>query len=350
MPVRHLLEGLRGETRMNHPQTGVNGRIFVRPLVISLLERLQQRPDFEQEVTRLMKFHFSERQLQFAVQLDNFQLNLSGYNAFNNRDYSQVRETRVTSPNSFTFGGRTRLALGLDNGLFGVTTAAAAKYEGLAVIEDLLTTSTRTGATTTTETERFTENQDDLLFSTELKLHLLEFPLFDTKLGLTPYLEAFYDTEFTPTLNKQTQTLNPLQSELRGVLGLSMPAGDQLKVFKAGLALRRDFNVPDNLEGGLDLKVIHSLPLTTYLSWNNDLNVRYFLPTANDNLSSLGLIAQLVTAFDVNLTDNILLRIYADAYVFQGKRPETSQLGASVILGVGLGFDRIWKPWYEPLF
>lgn len=346
-PVRNLLEGLRGETRLAHPLTGVPGRIYVRPLVISLLERLRGRPDFEREAARLMKPTYNERQLLFSVQLDNFQLNLSGYNALNNSAYSQVRETRVTSPNSFTFGGRTRLAMGLDNALFGVTMAAAAKYEGLAVIEEL--NAATTPATTATEKESFTENQDDLLFSTELKLHLLEFPLLDTKLALTPYLEAFYDTEFTPTLNNKTKLFNPLQSELRGVLGLSMPAGDQLKVFKAGLALRRDFNVPDNLEGGLDLKLVHQLPITSYLSWNNDLNVRYFLPTANDNLSSLGLIAQLVTAFDVTLTDNLSLRLYADGYLFQGKRPETSQLGASVILGIGLGFDRIWKPWYEPL-
>ncbi|MEZ0372862.1 MAG: hypothetical protein ACAI44_27470, partial [Candidatus Sericytochromatia bacterium] len=255
--VRPLLANLRHDSLLDSPfdTDGHLARLYVRDTVLALLERLSLRPDYAEQLSRLMKPNWQDRKLVFSLQLDNFQLSLSGYNALNNKTYAEVRETRVTSPSSFTFGGRSRLALGLDNQTFGFTTAAAGKYEALSVLEEA------PAAAGKGTTERFSENQDDLLFSAELQLRLLEFPLFDNRLLLTPYLETIYDTEFTPTLNKDTRAFNPLQSELRGVLGLAIPPAGPLKSFKTGFALRRDFNVPDNLEAGLDLKLLYDQPI-----------------------------------------------------------------------------------------
>lgn len=314
--------------------------LYLRNILLKELERLKQLPDTAQQLAQQMRPRWHEKQTLFTLGLDDLQLNISGYNAVNNQAYTEVRETRVISPNSFNFGARTRLYSGLDNPWMGWTNAIQAKYEGLSVVD----------VSDTAAGERFTENQDDLLFSSELQLRLLKFSLFDTQLPLTPFVEGIYDTEFTPTLNAETQQRNRLQSELRGVLGLSMPSGDRLKTFKTGLALRRDFNVPNNLEGGVDLKFVHEQPLSTGLTWHNDLDARYFLPSPNDNASSLGLTAQWVSALRLSLTDNLSLRFFADTYVFQGKLPATSQVGASFILGVGLGYDRLWKPVHEPLF
>jgi hypothetical protein len=107
--------------------------------------------------------------------------------------------------------------------------------------------------------------------------------------------------------------------------------------------------VPNNWELGLQFKFDHELPLTTELKWTNSLDLKYYLPSANDNVSSLGLISQWVSALKVSLTDNLSLRFFADAYLFQGKLPSTSELGSSIILGVGLAYDRLWKPFYEPI-
>ena len=304
-----------------------------------MLQNLKQQP-VEQTVAYLKPLWHQKRTL-FTIHLDKLQLNLSGYNALNNQNYSEVRETRVTSPSSFTFGGLTQFGLALDNQGLGWDNRILAKYEGLSVIDQALANAAK---------ERFSENQDDLVFSTELQLRLLEFPLGETRFLLNPFVEGIYDTEFTPTLNPETQLKNPLQSELRGVLGLSVPAGANLKTFKTGLALRRDLNVPNNLEAGFDLKFVHQQPINSALSWNNDLDLRYFFPTPNDNASSLGLIAQWVSSLEVSLTQNLSLRFYADSYLFQGKLDSNRDLGASVILGVGLGYGRFWKPWFEPLF
>lgn len=317
--------------------------LYLRNVLLKSLERLAAQAAPEKALAEQMRPRWHQKQTLFTLGLDDLQLNVSGYNAYNNDDYTEVRETRVISPNSFNFGGRTRLYGGLDNPWMGWTNAIQAKYEGLSIIDQ------NPGGDAETQ-ERFTETQDDLLFSSELQLRLFKFLLFDTQIPLTPFVEGVYDTEFTPTVNQETQENNPLQSELRGVFGLSIPGGPQLKTFKTGLALRRDFNVPNNIEGGVDLKVVHEQPINTGLTWQNDLDARYFLPSPNDNASSLGLTAQWVSALRLSLTDNLSLRFFADAYLFQGKLPETSQLGASVILGVGLGYDRLWKPFYEPIF
>lgn len=344
--VREIVSTVRQQEHLDNPfaTAGTAHKdqpLYLRNTILAFLDQLQQQPHYRDQLLKLMKQRWNQKQLLFSLQLNNFQLNLSGYNALNNDEYSEVRETRVISPSSLTFGGKSDFSLGWDNEFFGFSNSVQAKYEGLSVLETKPDASAQ---------KRFTENQDDLVFSSELEMRFFEFPLFDTQIALVPFLEGIYDTEFTPTVNQDTQALNPRQSEVRGVLGLSIPAGTQLKKFKTGFALRRDFNVPNNLEAGFDLKFVHELPINTALKWSNDLDGRYFLPSPNDNASSLALIAQWVSSLNVSLTENLTLRFFADSYFFQGKLPSNSDPGASVILGVGLGYDRVWKPFYEPLF
>lgn len=337
--VQALLKPAR-QLSIRHPfYADHQGSIYLREVLLGFLERLQQQP--LQQTISYLKPLWNQKRTLFTIHLDKFQLNVSGYNALNNQSYTDVRETRVTSPTSFTFGGISQFGFALDNQDLGWDNRILAKYEGLSVMDQALSAAAK---------ERFSENQDDLVFSSELQLRVLEFPLGDSRISLVPFVEGLYDTEFTPTLNPDTQLKNPLQSELRGVLGLSIPSGPRLKTFKTGLALRRDLNVPNNLEGGFDFKFVHEQPINANLKWQNDLDLRYFLPTPNDNASSLGLIAQWVSSLDVSLTQNLSLRFYADSYLFQGKLASGNELGASIILGIGLGYDRVWKPWFEPLF
>jgi len=50
----------------------------------------------------------------------------------------------------------------------------------------------------------------------------------------------------------------------------------------------------------------------------------------------------------VPLVDELSLSISADLFFFQGKVPATRQLGVSSQLRVGLTYDRVWKPRYQP--
>lgn len=337
--LRPLLKGLRKREELRNPFAPQNPaeQLYLRNILLSFLEQTQQTGQLKETLLRYLEPQWQQKQALWSLQISDLQLNLSGYNALNNQTYTAVRETRVTSPNSFTYGGRSKISLIFDNANLSWTQSLLAKYEGLSLLDE------------SSQQTKFTENQDDLLFSSELQLHLFQLPLAGKELQLIPYLETTYDTEFTPTLQPNTGQSNPQQAELSGIVGLTIPPGPLLKAFKTGLALRRDFNVPNNLELGLQFKFDHELPLSTDLKWTNSLELKYYLPSVNDNASSLGLIGQWISAVKVALTDNLSLRFFADAYVFQGKLPTTSELGSSVILGVGLAYDRLWKPFYEPL-
>ena len=92
------------------------------------------------------------------------------------------------------------------------------------------------------------------------------------------------------------------------------------------------------------------MPVWDKLKWINNLECKYYLPGPNDTDSDLGLITKWLCSFDISLTDNLYLNLFADSFIFQGKLPANSQIGASVILGVGLSYDRFWKPYYENMF
>jgi hypothetical protein len=337
--VHALIKNTRQEDSLKNPFEPQKAAepLYLRDMLLRYLEQIQ---DSEHSTAKLLAYlepQWEKKQALWSIQVSDLQLNLSGYNAFNNQNYSAVRETRVTSPNSFTSGGRSKLALIFDSEPLTWSQSVQAKYEGLSLLD------------ASSQQTKFTESQDDLVFASELQLLLFEFPFWGQALQLIPYLEGAYDTEFTPTVQPKTQLLNPRQSELSGVFGLSIPPGPILKAFKTGLALRRDFNVPNNFELGLQFKLDHEYPLTPYLRWANTIDLKYYLPSPNDNSSSLGLATQWTSALKVSLTDNLALRFFADAYIFQGKLPSTSELGSSIILGIGLSYDRLWKPIYEPL-
>lgn len=52
----------------------------------------------------------------------------------------------------------------------------------------------------------------------------------------------------------------------------------------------------------------------------------------------------------IPLFEELSLSIAADVLAFRGKVPLTERLGVSAILRVGLTYDRLWKPRYQPFF
>lgn len=337
--VYALIKGARKREELVNPYGSDQQMqtVYLRNVLLDFFEQARRQGQLEAELLDCLSPHWEQKQGLLSLKLSDLQLNFSGYNVVNNQSYNAVRETRVTSPNSLNYGGRSKLSLIFDNEALSFAQAVSARYEGLSLLDEV------------TKQNKFTESQDDFLFSSELQFYMLKFPVFGREIQLIPYLEAVYDTEFTPTVKPGTEELNPRQAELSGVAGLTIPAGPLLKAFKTGLAVRRDFNVPNNLELGVNFQLDHDYPLGSALRWSNMLDLKYYWPTPNDNASSLGLITQWVSALKFSLTDNLALRFFADTYLFQGKLPATSQPGFSLILGVGLAYDRLWKPVYEPL-
>ena len=50
------------------------------------------------------------------------------------------------------------------------------------------------------------------------------------------------------------------------------------------------------------------------------------------------------------LVDELALSVAADFFFYQGKVEATQRPGMSILLRVGLTYDRFWKPRYQPLF
>jgi hypothetical protein len=50
------------------------------------------------------------------------------------------------------------------------------------------------------------------------------------------------------------------------------------------------------------------------------------------------------------LVDELSLSVAADLFFYQGKVETTSRPGVSLLLRIGLTYDRLWKPRYQPLF
>jgi hypothetical protein len=76
----------------------------------------------------------------------------------------------------------------------------------------------------------------------------------------------------------------------------------------------------------------------------------YFLPSGRDTESDLALRYNMVHEVVIPLVDELSLSMAADFFFFKGKVDATRTPGASMLLRVGLTYDRLWKPRYQPLF
>jgi hypothetical protein len=50
----------------------------------------------------------------------------------------------------------------------------------------------------------------------------------------------------------------------------------------------------------------------------------------------------------IPLVDELSLSVAADLFFFKGKVAETRRPGRSTLLRVGVTYDRLWKPRYQP--
>jgi hypothetical protein len=120
------------------------------------------------------------------------------------------------------------------------------------------------------------------------------------------------------------------------------------------IAVENDFNAP-NVQVGSQavLEMLRPVgvpgrggaPFATY-RWRNDAT--YLLPSKGDSPGSLSLRYNMLHEVAIPLLDELSLSVAADMYVFRGKVPATRHLATSTLLRVGVTYDRLWKPRYQP--
>jgi len=160
----------------------------------------------------------------------------------------------------------------------------------------------------------------------------------------------FFDTEFTSTVNPVTQQKNTRQLALRGILGFARPPGLKWRVMEAGALIERDFG-QGPLQFGFHARTYGRFALDKYhrLFYVFINDATYFLPAAEDTESDLALRYNMVHELLIPLVDELSLSVAADLFFFKGKVELNHNLGMNMLLRVGLTYDRLWKPRFQPL-
>jgi hypothetical protein len=272
---------------------------------------------------------------RWAITLDDGSLLLSSYQNANNEAYSQVRNTRVTTPGSFALGGKGKLAMVLDGPAFAWENRAKATYRQA--------TAAKAGLQVTQKTD------DEIVLTSELRLKRLGVPLPDGMVRLVPFVNTNYTTQFVP--DEADGKPKPRRAELNGVAGLVFNPGWGLKELRAGAVIKNDLANPTSLEPGFQAigifeQTLAPLPVVARAGFD----VTRYLNTPYDTPDRLGLLADLTAGLTVPLWDRFNLNLTADYFLYQGKLPQTSALGSSFDFKVGLGYSLGFKPFYGVWF
>lgn len=169
--------------------------------------------------------------------------------------------------------------------------------------------------------------------------------------GPQPFVRGVYDTEFTPTDNLDTGEPNRHEQTVRGSGGVLLTPGHGWSFVELGGVVEEDLAY-DALQAGVQVRADFVRPFGPLgrILYRTRNDAAYYFPTSGDSPRQLGLSISTTHELVVPLVDELSLTVTADVFIFRGKVPETEKLGASAILRVGLTYDRLWKPRYQPFF
>lgn len=280
----------------------------------AISERLKPDPKFEP----LLTFDFDRPTLW------------TSYNRkFNTDGYGSVPESRITANNSWVIGASGRFKATLDGLNSALDLGLSLAYA-------------KQNAEITKNVQQITESADDIKLDLTYR--------YKSKRKFQSFLRGQYDTEFTPTINPATQEFNVIQQSLRGVFGfLRKPLPHWRNIELAGL-LEQDFG-QNKAQLGFTARADGRYYLggsEVVYSMRNEAT--YFLPSNKDTNRDLALKYNMVHELLVPLIDELSLSIAADFFFYKGKVTETESAGMSMLLRVGITYDRLWKPRYQPLF
>ena len=247
--------------------------------------------------------------------------------------YGSVPESRVTSTNAWVIGASGRLKATYDRSRFAADLGVTAAYS-------------RQSASVEGGGSRVSESADDFKVDVTFRRKGVE-----GGHRVQPFVRGLFDTEFSRTVNPVSGASNPRQLALRGAVGLTRPPTPTWRVAELAGVVENDFGAPHAVFG-LQARTEARWPLAAGGSvlyiFRNDAT--YFLPSPRDTEADLALRYNMVHELIIPLVEELALSVGADLFFFQGKVEATRRPGASMLLRVGLTYDRIWKPRYQPLF
>lgn len=313
--------------------TTAGGPVPLRELVLDELRRVRASHKGDEQVQRvaallapdppferLSTFYF-DRPTLFGSMVQGFQ----------NDAYGQVPESRATAQKSGLFGASGRFRLVQDRQSF------ITEY-GTTVAYSRQTTTSIAGRRTTQELT------DDLAVDVTLRPKI-----GDGASRFGPFTRAIFDTEFSPTVNPQTLRPNPRQAALSGVIGLMKAPGPKWRVLEMSGVVETDVS-RHTLLAGVQARVEFQAGRGGRLNYRLRNDLTWFAYTGDADESVLSLRYNMVHEVLFPLFDELSLSVAADGFLFQGATPSTHKPGLSLMLRVGLTYDRLWKPRFQPLF
>lgn len=329
--IRREFRVIEPEGRLESDEHG--RRLAVRDFMLQELRRIQQSSKGDKQVDRIAELLAPDPQhvSLFSFSFERPTIWSSFNNVLGNKGYESVPESRVVSPNALVAGisgrfllSKEKKASATDVG-FGFAYALQKLNEG--------------------DNKDFQESADDL------KIDLTFRPSSSYNKSTEPFVRSLFDSEFSPTRNLTTNVLNPRQLSLRVVGGFRFKPGPNWPAADFGVLVENDFGLP-NPQLGIQSRSEYLKALSssrrgsmTY-RLRNDLT--YFFPAPQDTKANLSLRYSMVHELLVPLVDELSLSIASDFFFFRGKVKETRNLGVGSQLRVGITYDRLWKPRYQP--
>jgi hypothetical protein len=335
--ARRVRRNLRSSPEGALESAGSETRLTLRDFMLAELRRLRAVSESNADhidliAARLAPDQPYENLLVFSFDRPTLWVSLN--QIFNNEAYGAVPESRVTSADSWVAGFSGRFKLTYDRETFTPELGLIVAYA-------------RQAATLADGSKRITESADDI----KVELTLRPKTLGSAGGTVHPFVRTVFDTEFTPTTDRATGLENPHQLALRGVLGVMFAPTRHWRNLELAGAIENGFGQP-NLQFGFQGRAdftqrIGPLGGVVYRMRNDAI---YFLPAPRDTESHLALRYNMVHELLIPLVDELSLSVSADFFFFQGKVETTRAPGASMLLRIGLTYDRLWKPSFQPLF
>ena len=250
--------------------------------------------------------------------------------------YGSVPESRVTASDSWLVGASTRFVITQERERSATDAGISIAYGKQGV--------------TSGANQKVGESADDV----KLDFTVRTSRRASSAARVRPFVRATWDTEVTPTTDPATGAENPRQMAVRGSSGFLSAPRRHVRRAELAFAVENDFSRP-NVQYGAQalLEVQRSVGVpgrvgvspATY-RFRNDAS--YFLPARNDSPSSLALRYNMIHEILVPLMDELSLSVAADTFIFRGKTSGNRHPATSMLLRVGLTYDRLWKPRYQP--
>jgi hypothetical protein len=313
--------------------TETGGPLPLRELVLDELRRVRASYKGDAQVQRVAAMLAPDPRFEglSTFYFDRPTLFGSLTQGFQNDAYGEVPESRATAQRSGLFGASGRFRLVQDRPSFTTEYGATLAYSRQ------ITTSIAGRRTTQ-------ELTDDLAVDITLR------PKIGGRAGrYGPFTRARFDTEFTPTVNPQTASPNPRQAALSGVLGLMKAPTPKWRALEIGGVIETDIS-RHTLLAGVSARAEFQAGRGGRLNYRLRNDLTWFAYTGDADESVLSLRYNMVHEVLFPLFDELSLSLAADAFLFQGATPSTHKPGLSLMLRVGLTYERLWKPRFQPLF